>query len=138
MAITATADGDPLAITCTHTVRRFIHYILYVVYRYTTRSFFFSDHLFFFSFNCPRARTHTHTHTDTHTLMRRGQNWFSWECRRRRHRGLWGVGHRQTGFRVRPAAGTNRYCHREHMVIIPIVFSSFGPACVITECLFSG
>lgn len=31
--------------------------------------------------------------------------------------GLWGVGHRQTGFRVCPTEGTNRYCHREHMVI---------------------
>jgi len=62
--------------------------------------------------------------------------------------GLWGVGHRQTGFRVCPAEGTNRYCHREHMVITATLL--FSPAsdlrrtcvCVCvslpTECLFSG
>jgi len=55
--------------------------------------------------------------------------------------GLWGVGHRQTGFRVCPAEGTNRYCHREHMVITATLL--FSPpsdlrvcVCVITYRMF--
>lgn len=89
-------------------------------------SFFFADHLFFLYI----LIVHT-----------RGQNWFSWECRARTVCTWWGVGHRQTGFRVCPAVaaaeGTtrNRYvcCHRASThththtyMVIPIVFSSFS------------
>lgn len=56
-------------------------------------------------------------------------------------RGLWGVGHPQTGFRVCPAAGTNRYLPpRAHMVITPrrrphcfLLLRTRVRVCVITE-----